>query len=426
MQVHQCQEIKYSINDIMNLDFDEQIIDLESYLKDFSIETEDGTSYGWINTTYEDLETSCFKRNLMGYGDIDCGTQDSFKTSVRKRRESFDPPFKRVYQDPTKVCFSPRLKPEWHRKHDYFTLDVSELLATFLKSPSGANSPVMKFHIHMKGQFMRSIGKEHLSLSKYELESHCQEPPFIRILTKGSRAEVGDRRGMVTRLKSGERLILDKDCFGSIIKFDISQVTLLQNRPDANTACNQKLKDEDFKILETIVTDKKLNCVPVFWNGLQKFSSEYPTCTKDEQYERIRELLVNFTGISDFVRSQFNPPCEELLIETSNQRIKGRKVETKYRTTKNMFGHVVVDRSTGQQNQYLDVEIRQLNNRYQMIKNYKEITIENCLSGIGGFIGMLIGLSLRQIPEIIGLMNNLFRRGNAKDNVRAIKRTRKI
>ena len=153
-----------------------------------------------------------------------------------------------------------------------------------------------------------------------------------------------------------------------IIKFDISQVTLLQNRPDANTACNQKLKDEDFKILEIIVTDKTVNCVPVFWNGLQRFSSDYPTCTKSYQYERIRELLVNFTGISDVVKSQFNPPCEELLSETSNQRVKGRKVETKYRTTKNIFGHDVVDTSLAHQNQYLDVEIRQLNNRYQMIK----------------------------------------------------------
>ena len=79
----------------------------------------------------------------------------------------------------------------------------------------------------------------------------------------------------------------------------------------------------------------------------------------------------------------------------------GRKVEKKYRTIKNSRGDDIADLSTAHQNQYLDVEIRQLNNRYQMIKNYKEITIESCLSGIGGFIGMLIGLSLRQIPEII-------------------------
>ena len=90
----------------------------------------------------------------------------------------------------------------------------------------------------------------------------------------------------------------------------------------------------------------------------------------------------------------------------------GRKVESKYRTFNDIIGQAVVNLSIAYQNQYLDVEIRQLNNRYQMIKNYKEITIENCLSGIGGFIGMLIGLSLRQIPEIICLMNKFFRRDN--------------
>ena len=280
MSVHQCQEIKYSINDVLNLDFDEQIIGLQTYLKDFSLDTEDGTSYGWINHTYEDLETSCVNRHLRGFGDVSCGTQNSFKTRIRKRRNSFDPPFKRVYQDPTKVCFTPRLKPEWHRKQDYFTLDVSELRETFLKSPSGANSPIIKFHIHMKGQFMRSIGKEHLSLSKFDLESHCPEMPDLQLRNKGL-SGFTSRGGIMVRGRGGLALgrrrrstgynkDQKKDCFGLILKFDISQVTLLQNRPDANAACNQKLKDEDFKILEIIVTDKTVNCVPVFLEWASK------------------------------------------------------------------------------------------------------------------------------------------------------------
>ena len=48
---------------------------------------------------------------------------------------------------------------------------------SFLKSRSDNDSPVLTFHLHMKGQFMRSIGKEHLSLNKYDLENHCPIMP---------------------------------------------------------------------------------------------------------------------------------------------------------------------------------------------------------------------------------------------------------
>ena len=40
MMVHQCEEIKYSINDISKVHFDEQVIDLKDYLKDFSLKIE--------------------------------------------------------------------------------------------------------------------------------------------------------------------------------------------------------------------------------------------------------------------------------------------------------------------------------------------------------------------------------------------------
>ena len=431
MMVHQCEEIKYSINDISKIDFEEQVIDLKDYLKDFSLKIDNGSSYGWIDHTYKDLETSCLKRNYMGHGDAACGTQDSFKANLQNRNPSYDPPFMKVYQDPTKICYSPNLKPEWHRKLDSFTLDITELKKSFLKSPSGADSPVMTFYIHMEGQFIRSIGKEHLSLNKFDLESHCPNFPEKRKTSIGSKGtggsvsvSAGRRSGIASfssRQRSSELDAEEKgDCFGLTVNLDISQVTLLKNRPDANIACNPKLRDEDFKIVETIVNDTRVNCVPIFWLKIQNYSSTYPTCSKESQYDRIRELLVNFTLVSDIVRSKFDPPCEELIIESSNQRIKGRKVEPKFKSMKNGYGDVImVNGHTAYHRQYLDVKIRQVNNRYQMITNNKEFTIESCLSGIGGFIGILIGLSLRQIPEILCLFLNFACKTSRNNNVGA-------
>ena len=418
MKAHQCYEIKYSIKNISKISFDKQVVDLTSYLKDSSLKTENGLTYGWIDNIYKDLETFCLKRTFLGFGDAACGTQDSFKANVQSRSLAFDPPFMKVYQDPTKICYSPNLRPEWYRKLDHFTLDITEMKSSFLKSASGAESPVMTFYIHMKGQFLRALGKEHLTLSKFDLESHCPNPPNERKSQTGSRASggrpgiaPGGRRGGLALGRRRRSVEADKseegDCFGLALNFDISQVTLLKNRPDAKIPCNPKLKNEDFKIIETILNDTKLKCTPIFWTEIYNFSSIYPTCVKDSDYERVKELLVNFTMVSKSTRSKFDPPCEELMIESSNQRIKGRKVREQYRPTTSVHGHVIADNRTIYQRQYLDVRIRQVNDRYQMIKNNKEFTIESCLSGIGGFIGILIGLSVRQIPEILFSIYNL-------------------
>ena len=399
---HQCDEIKYSIKEIAEINFDEEVVDLTNYLKDFSIKTENGSSYGWIDKDYEHAETYCGRSFFYEYGEAICGTQNSFKASVESRLPSFDPPFMKVYQDPLKICYSPRLKPEWFRKHHQFTLDISEMKKSFLKSRSDNDSPVLTFHLHMKGQFMRSIGKEHLSLNKYDLVNHC--PILPKEATSNSGRSKG-RRGRGLEESNGET----KECFGVVLSFDISQVTLLQNRPDANVACDPKLKDEDFKIMEAIVSDAKLNCIPIFWLGLHNFSSEFPKCKENHQYERIRELMVNFTLVSDTVRSKYDPPCEELMIESSNRMNKGRSVKTNHKTGKSAKPSNMVKARNGYGEHYLDFKIRQGNDRYQMIKNNREFTVESCLSGIGGFIGMLIGLSLKQLPEILRSMYNFLK-----------------
>lgn len=380
MLVHQHEEIKYSVDEISKIKFDDQVINVRDYLMDYSIKIDNGSSYGWIDGIYENLETSCCLRDKSGYGDSVCGTQDSFKASVQRRMHSFNPPFMKIYQDPTKICYSPRLSPEWKRKHDHFTLDLTEMKKSFLKSPNRADSTVLTVYIHMKGQFMRSIGKEHFSLNRYDLDSHCLKPPNPR----------GGQNGRDP----------EEYCYGISLNFDITHVTLLKNRHDAKSACDPYLNDEDFKILESIVNDSELNCVPIFWIGIYNFSSFYPTCKKHSQYKRINDLMVNFTLVSDSVRTQFKPPCEELLIESNNQRIKGRKVEEKSMSNKNA-DNISVCRGKRFKRQYIDFDVRLLNDRYQMIKNNREFDFESCVSGIGGFIGMFIGLSLRQIPEIV-------------------------
>ena len=366
-----CEDIRYSLDDISKIVFDENIIDLKSFLLDYFIKTNDGSFVGWVNDTYAKLETVCGSRMVLG--DSDCGAQDSFKSHLKQRKPT-PYPFEKVYQDPTKICYSPKINPDLHIESNHITLDLTALWAEkgLRTSAVGAISAAMTVHVHMKGQFMRSIGKEIASINLHDLIIHCPE-------------------------KMG---IFGPACYGTHLSYDISQVTLLKNRHDSDHACNAALKDEDTEIMENILNDDMVKCVPTYWIGLKNYSSRYAKCTSDAQYKRIGEITANFTS-HEFVRMKFKHPCEEMIIVTNVQKVKGRerRRNTLIEPTFDPFW-IQSDPDPYVEKLYFDIQFRHVNERYQVITNTKGFTVESCWAGIGGFIGIFVGVSLMQLPGI--------------------------
>jgi hypothetical protein len=395
-----CEDITYSLDDISNLVFDEQIIDLKSFLLDYFIKTNDGSFEGWVNDTYAKLETVCNSRMILG--DSDCGSQDSFKSQL-KRRKPTEYPFEKVYQDPTRSCYSPKVNPDLHIKSNHITLDLTTLWDAlgFKSSRINRISAAMTVHIHMKGQFMRSIGKEMASMNLHDLIIYCPE-------------------------KMG---FFGTGCYGTQLSYDISQVTLLKNRHDSLHICNATLKDEDTKIMETILNDAKVNCLPTYWMGLQNYSFRYPRCTTDAQYKRINEITRNFTS-HELVRMKFKPPCEGLIIVTNVQRVKGRERQRNTLIEPTLY----TDVGPEMEKLYFDMQFRHVNDRYQVITNTKGFTAESCWAGIGGFVGIFIGVSLMQLPELFfGFFTFFFKKSRKATDTnqrtgkrRTKKKTRKL
>ena len=51
---------------------------------------------------------------------------------------------------------------------------------------------------------------------------------------------------------------------------------------------------------------------------------------------------------------------------------------------------------------YLDIAFTiSTGGKYQVIENSRAFSVENCWSGIGGFVGIFIGLSLMAVPDLI-------------------------
>ena len=355
--VSECKTIQYSIKDVSNVIFDDNLIHLRNYLQDYQMQTIDGTVLGWNDDAYSRFESSCHLRTI--FRDEGCEAEDSFKLQLQNR-EKTPFPFKKVYQDPTKMCFSPILHPRRYRKKDQFTLDLNQFETDFFPDGMAGKSPVLSIHVHMKGQFIRSIGKEIDSLTAQDVTRYC---PKLS----------GDYRDI---------------CYGTHLNYDISEVTVIQNRPDANKPCNPTLHDEDNEIIEWIVNYRGVNCIPVFWIGIKNFSSNLLQCSTQSQYNTIRKLTSNFTSFETF-RKRYESPCQEMSIVTNSQRDQGRKEQRKF-----LEGSEV-------EKLYLDFQFRHVNDVYQKITNTREFTVENCWAGVGGFIGIFVGVSLMQVPQIL-------------------------
>ena len=65
------------------------------------------------------------------------------------------------------------------------------------------------------------------------------------------------------------------------------------------------------------------------------------------------------------------------------------------------------DRNTQKRVTYLDMEFVVANKILQEIIYVREFGIESCWSGIGGFVGIFVGYSILQLPDMLG---SLFQR----------------
>ena len=381
-----------------DIDFNDATIDLEDFLLDFELKTENGLIYGWSSNDYKDKRTYCRAETDYAYGHElteDCKAQRAFKKHLENRITPTHSLFKLQYQDPDRICYTPNLNPSVYRKTDQITLDLMKV-AGLAKNYDQASSqmstdlPFMKIYIHRQGQFMRGMHKEIASFTKRDLSTYCLRFPFLPIDIPIFHNEIGN-------------------CTGSKLSFDISQVTLLRSRHDSRKICNPNMKDEDSEIMKALMNDENLGCVPTYWKTFN-MTSGYPECNETSQYGYVSNVTSNFTnygedGIIGKIRQRFDPPCEEMIIVTNKQVLRGREItKIHIENTDDCFGTYVDEDEISL---YLDIQFNHANPVYQVINNGRSFSVESCWAGIGGFIGIFVGVSLRQIPELLSDFFNL-------------------
>ena len=265
----------------------------------------------------------------------------------------------RAYQDPMHVCLSKTRKFEssWLLKYQYWEISTLEMLS------SRGNYDIRIF-VHQKGQLLRSLGAPTFVL----------ENEFL----KNKKERLGD--GLTYKLE-----------------LDINSVHVLQKRRDSSEPCDEMLYDEDAIWIRKAI--RLLNCTPTFFDKTKsKFENNQNTTNKVScSGAQLFEFYSKYSPKSHFekIANLYVQPCTEM--ESVVTSI-GKSMATHKNSTE-PSGDLVNPRS---RSPHLEIMLFYKSRYYNLATNEKAVTLLSLWSQIGGFVGIFLGYSLLQLPELIG------------------------
>lgn len=207
------------------------------------------------------------------------------------------------------------------------------------------------------------------------------------------------------------------------IDVSLSQFAVLHKRKTDEGECLDKRNNEnteDEQILESVIA--KLGCVPTYWmaflnnnqNGIPKCNSYHPI----EAINTSIDALV--TSVSQGVGS-----CQEMLSSCTVQKYSDPKydneIENFYANCSAKYVHlkhdILIKKSrfvnhTGNSSDYdprvIMLKFKFLQDTFEELTQEKAFGFELLWSNIGGFVGIFIGYSLLQVPEVMSSNYHFF------------------
>ena len=150
----------------------------------------------------------------------------------------------------------------------------------------------------------------------------------------------------------------------------ISQVSILKNRPKSQTPCYTGDESDDTRIRQHLI--KKVGCIPIYWKDLDFLANnDEEICDSRESLAMLKSMISSFNGISDG------------------------------RSCTNMDTLIINSKKVRQDDKHITIKVPYSGNTYQETENVQDFTFETFFSSLGGFIGIFLGYSILQIPELL-------------------------
>ena len=153
----------------------------------------------------------------------------------------------------------------------------------------------------------------------------------------------------------------------------VSQSTVWRKRSVKGQDCLNDVNNYDQYFQQSI--SKNISCVPPFWTKTINLTSIQDECTSLEKLKKVNDLILTYKSIFHEIQT----PCVNMF-----NSVQWRNIARKHRSQHGLMEIIYADKY------------------YQEILQEKDFGVQDFISNLGGFIGIFLGYSMMQIPELLG------------------------
>ena len=164
------------------------------------------------------------------------------------------------------------------------------------------------------------------------------------------------------------------------LEFKISQIKQLRKRSDSSNPCSKQIEDYDKYYQQQI--SRELGCVPPYWKQMLTDKEQLDECTTPAKLREAHRILSDpkkFLKFEEF-------PCNEMILLSIDS---------------------INDEPTPRPKD-VSMAFFYIEKTYEEIQYSRLMGFESWLSNVGGFVGIFLGYSILQIPEILVFVMDLF------------------
>ena len=161
----------------------------------------------------------------------------------------------------------------------------------------------------------------------------------------------------------------------------IRQVSVFKNRPDSNLPCYDGDLSDDARFRHEAI--RTVDCMPSYWKDLDVGGIEKELCQSKDQLK----LLYDTTSSYKRVASTYDFSCIGMDTLVTNSKTLRKAA------------------------QHITFRINYMDDSYQETENFRDFNFESFFSSLGGFIGIFLGYSMLQIPELLSSIRSVEKRG---------------
>ena len=276
------------------------------------------------------------------------------------------------------------------------TNEITELRELFYRSYQDPNMVCLTNKVHFTPNLILKRDFLNLDAVKMNDELFTTYEMFIEFFIHQPDASISKLHDPILRIDQLQLQYIQNT--SRMINIRINQVDVLEKREDAIVQCNASLATLDQMYRLSVIN--YVGCIPSYWKRFCQETKEYflPVCNKKKEFEILSEFMpINFENGTKL----FMPNCRHMTVT---------------------FDMAQADVSYSQGK--IGFTLNYGSESYKYFKNVRSFSIYDFWSQLGGFVGMLLGYSLLQVPDIfialIQMITNSFSNTSVKsgtDNI---------